>query len=351
MNVQEVIRAWGRILQGRRPSLSIEITRECPLRCPGCYAYEPGHPGEGLNLRQLSDYKGGELVLRVLALVDQLRPLHLSIVGGDPLVRYRELEALLPQLALRRIHTQLVTSAFREIPASWAGDPWLHIAVSVDGLQPEHDVRRRPATYDRILKNISGHRVNIHCTITAQMMRRAGYLRDFLEFWTPQPEVNKVWFSLFTPQKGATGPEILSSADRGKAVEEMLRLSKIYPKLDMREAAIRHFLNPPASPAECIFAQTTEIISADLKTRVAPCQFGGNPDCSQCGCIASVGMTAVGKYKLAGMISVGSIYRTSYAIGERVRMMRSGTSLNGNGIPASPSAGTQVEKVNSTPAA
>jgi hypothetical protein len=51
MNAQQIVRAWGRILQGRRPSLSIEITRECPLRCPGCYAYEPGHPGEGLNLR------------------------------------------------------------------------------------------------------------------------------------------------------------------------------------------------------------------------------------------------------------------------------------------------------------
>jgi MoaA/NifB/PqqE/SkfB family radical SAM enzyme len=155
MNAQEVIHAWGRILQGRRPSLSIEITRECPLRCPGCYAYETGHPGEGLNLRQLSDYKSGDLVLRVLALVDQLRPLHLSIVGGDPLVRYRELEAILPQLSVRGIHTQVVTSAFRPIPAAWANIPRVYIVVSVDGLQPEHDLRRRPATYDRILKNIS----------------------------------------------------------------------------------------------------------------------------------------------------------------------------------------------------
>lgn len=322
MNAQEVIRAWGRILQGRRPSLSIEITRECPLRCPGCYAYEPGHPGEGLNLRQLSDYKGGDLVLRVLALVDKHRPLHLSIVGGDPLVRYRELEAILPQLAVRRIHTQIVTSAFREIPSNWAENPWLHIAVSIDGLQPEHDARRRPATYERILKNIAGHCVNVHCTITAPMMQRPGYLQEFLEFWTPRPEVNKVWFSMFTPQQGASGEEILSSGQRAAAVEELLLLRKKFSKLDMSEGAIHQFLSPPPSPSKCIFAQTTETISADLKTRVAPCQFGGIPDCSQCGCMASMGLAAVGHHRLGGMVSVGSIFRASLAVGERARAFR-----------------------------
>lgn len=322
MNSQEVIRAWGRILQGRRPSLSIEITRECPLRCPGCYAYQPDHPGAGLNLRQLSDYKGGDLVLRVLALVDKLRPLHLSIVGGDPLVRYRELEAILPQLSVRGIHTQVVTSAFRPIPAAWASIPRVYIVVSVDGLQPEHDLRRRPATYDRILKNISGHKVTIHCTVTAQMMQRRGYLQDFLEFWTPRAEIKKVWFSMFTPQIGGDDPEILSPAERRQAVVEMLRLRELYPKLDMRTGMIREFITPPASPSKCIFARTTEIISADLKTRVAPCQFGGNPDCSQCGCVASMGMAAVGHHKLAGLVSLGTIYRASSAIGEKVRGFR-----------------------------
>ncbi len=64
---------------------------------------------------------------RVLALVEELRPLHLSIVGGDPLVRYRELDVLLPQLSAKGIHTQVVTSAFREIPAHWASIPRVYI--------------------------------------------------------------------------------------------------------------------------------------------------------------------------------------------------------------------------------
>ena len=97
MNSSQVIKAWGKILTGGYPSLSIEITRECPLRCPGCYAYEPEHLN-GTPLRQLPDKKGEDLVKGVLELVDEYKPLHISIVGGEPLVRFRELNSLLPIL-------------------------------------------------------------------------------------------------------------------------------------------------------------------------------------------------------------------------------------------------------------
>ena len=139
MKTSEVIQAWKSVLSGRRPSLAIEITRECPLHCPGCYAFEDGHVG-GLNLRQLQDKRGEDLVQGVLALVDEHRPLHLSLVGGDPLVRYREVTRLLPLLEDRGIYVQVVTSAFRQIPPEWASIERLNIVVSIDGLQPEHDV-------------------------------------------------------------------------------------------------------------------------------------------------------------------------------------------------------------------
>src|ERR1700730_12496140 len=150
LKTSEILGAWRKILKGERPSLSIEITRECPLRCPGCYAYDEAHLGGGVTLRALNDRKGQELIDGVLDIVDRYKPLHLSIVGGDPLVRYRELDVLLPQL-VKRTHGQVVTSAFRQIPSSLSPLPNLRLVVSIDGLQPEHDVRRKPATYERIL--------------------------------------------------------------------------------------------------------------------------------------------------------------------------------------------------------
>ena len=315
MKTSEVIQAWKSVLSGRRPSLAIEITRECPLRCPGCYAYEEGHVG-GTSLRQLLDKLGDALVQGVLTLVDEHRPLHLSIVGGDPLVRYREVTTLLPQLNRRGIHVQVVTSAFRQIPAEWAEVDRLNIVVSIDGLQPEHDQRRKPATYARILESIRGHQVTVHCTITGQMMKRAGYLQEFVEFWSARQEIKKIWMSLFTPQVGAENPEILTWEEREQAAEELFRLRKIYSKLDMPEGLIQEFLHPPASPQQCIFAQTTHTISADLKSRITPCQFGGKPDCSQCGCIASMALAAVGNHKVALGVTAGDIYWASTSLGK-----------------------------------
>jgi MoaA/NifB/PqqE/SkfB family radical SAM enzyme len=317
VQISEIIRAWGKILKGEQPSLSIEITRECPLRCPGCYAYDNAHLGDGTNLRDLSDRKGDALVSGVLNVVDRLKPLHLSIVGGDPLVRYRELETMVPLLLDRGIHVQIVTSAFRALPPEWAALPRLNVVVSIDGLQPEHDVRRTPATYDRILKNIAGQKITIHCTITGQMMKRPGYLEDFLKFWTPRPEISKVWFSMFTPQIGDDLPEMLDKAARTRAIAEMTDLRVRFPKLDMPEGMIRQFANPPHSPEECVFALTTRTISADLRKEITPCQFGGNPDCDSCGCIASMGLAAVAAHKLGGILPVGAIFKASVAIGQR----------------------------------
>jgi sulfatase maturation enzyme AslB (radical SAM superfamily) len=315
VRTSEVLRAWNKILKSEQPSLSIEITRECPLQCPGCYAYNDAHLNNGKTLRELNDFKGQALVDGVLDLADRLKPLHISIVGGDPLVRYRELEQIIPKLTIRGIHVQIVTSAFRPMTLEWAKQPRLNIVVSIDGLQPEHDRRRAPATYERILKNIEGHGITIHCTITGQMMKRAGYLNEFLEFWTPKSEIKKVWFSLYTPQVRDRQPEILTAEERKRAVAEMVELRKEYRKLDMAEGLIRQFSAPPETPDKCVFALTTTTISADLKTAITPCQFGGTPDCASCGCIASMGLAAVAKHKLGGLIPVGAIFKASIKIG------------------------------------
>jgi MoaA/NifB/PqqE/SkfB family radical SAM enzyme len=269
-------------------------------------------------LRSLSDFKGEELIARVLDVVDQHKPLHLSIVGGDPLVRYRELDVLLPQL-VTRAHIQIVTSAFRQIPLSWATLPNLQLVVSIDGLQPEHDIRRKPATYERILRNIQGHHIAVHCTITSAMVKRSGYIPEFVDFWSANPAVEKIWMSIFTPQRGASDAECLTPEERNNVVEILLRIRQDERKLDMPEGMIREFLSPPVSPGRCIFAQTTRTLSADFKTRVEPCQFGGDPDCSRCGCIASMGLAAVGHQKLAGPITAGHIFWTSAAIGRYVQ--------------------------------
>ncbi len=322
VNPREILRAWGRILSGYQPNLSIEITKECPLRCPGCYAYGDEHLGGDVTLRGLSDLKGDELIERFMALIDRHRPLHVSIVGGEPLVRYRELGTILPRLAERGIHAQVVTSAVRPIPLEWAGLRRLQLVVSIDGLQPEHDERRTPATYDRILRHIAGHQITVHCTVTRQQARREGYLEAFLRAWQENRHTRLIWISLYTPQKGELSAERLTSADRARVIAELRRLRPQFPKLQMADAMLDVYAKPPSSPAECIFAQTTACFSADLEHRITPCQFGGEPDCASCGCIASAGLEAIGRHQLPGGIPVGHVFSASARVGRAVARLR-----------------------------
>ena len=322
VNAREIVKAWGRILSGYQPNISIEITKECPLRCPGCYAYGDEHLGNGVTLHGLSDFKGDELVARFMALVDHHRPLHVSIVGGEPLVRYRELSAILPRLAERSVHAQVVTSAVRPIPAEWAGLRRLQLVVSIDGLQPEHDERRTPATYERILKHTVGHQITVHCTVTRQQARREGYLEAFLRIWQDNPNTRLIWMSLYTPQKGELSAERLTSADRARVIADLRHLRPQFPKLQMPDALLDGYAKPPQSPRDCIFAQTTACFAADFEHRITPCQFGGDPDCANCGCIASAGLEAIGRHQLPGGIPVGRVFSVSSRVGRTVARLR-----------------------------
>ena len=319
---RSVLHAWGRILQGYRPNLSIELTRECPLRCPGCYAYGDDHLGGDVTLRKLSDFQGDELVRRFLDLVDQRKPNHVSIVGGEPLVRFRELGRILPALAERGIYSQVVTSAVRPIPLEWADIPKLQICVSIDGLPAEHDRRRAPATYDRVLKHISGHQITVHCTVTRQIVQRAGYIEQFLQFWQDNPQTRLIWMSLYTPQVGEESEERLTPADRTQVIEDLRRLRPHFSKLQLYDGMLDAYAHPPASPAECAFARTTDCVSADLERRITPCQFGGNPDCANCGCLASAGLEAIARHRLPAGIPIGRVLTASLRVGQLMTRLR-----------------------------
>jgi MoaA/NifB/PqqE/SkfB family radical SAM enzyme len=322
LRTRNIFQSWGKVLRGHTPILSIEITRECPLRCPGCYAYGADHLGGEVTLRQLSDKRGDELVRGVLELADRHKPLQITLVGGEPMVRHRELNRIVPELCARGIFTMVVTSGVIAIPAEWTRLPRFILAVSVDGLPEHHNVRRHPATYERILANIAGCVVNIHWTITAQMLERAGYLEEYVRFWSAREEVRSIWVSLYSPQRGEQSAERLSAAERERVAWELPRLRGFYPKLLTGWGYAQALLQPPASPEQCTFSRLSKNYSADLKTHVEPCVFGGDPDCSQCGCSASAAAHWVSEKNLIGPLKVKHLLHGSMRVGSAMARLK-----------------------------
>jgi len=320
---RELLAAWGRILAGRVPLLSIEITKECPLQCPGCYAYGDRHLGGGVTLRGLRDLQGNALVEGVLQLVQKHKPMHVSLVGGEPLIRHRELSRILPALGEMGVFTLIVTSAVLPIPREWMKIPRLRVAVSVDGLPEDHDIRREPATYRRILKNIEGREINVHWVITSAALKRPSYLEEYLAFWNGQPEVNRIWVSLYTPQVGEQSPEKLRPEDRYFLALRLPTLTALYPKLLMNRGIASTFIDPPKSPEDCLFAKMSANFSSDLRSQVEPCVFGGTPDCSQCGCAISSGLHWIRTVEIAGPLKVDHFIEGSIEVGLALNRFRS----------------------------
>jgi organic radical activating enzyme len=316
------LKSWGKVLIGHTPMLSIEVTRECPLHCPGCYAYGENHLGGEVTLRELADKHGDELVGGIIGLVDRLKPLQVTLVGGEPLVRHRELSRILPQLARRGIFTMVVTSGIIPIPTEWIDLPRFVAAVSIDGLPEHHNLRRHPATYKRILSNLAGRLVNIHWTITAQMFSRASYFEEYVAFWNARPEVRNIWVSLYSPQRGEQSAERLSAAQREQLARELPLLSALYPKLLAPRGYAQALLHPPASPRECGFSRLSKNFSADLKTHVEPCVFGGDPDCSQCGCSASAATHWISEMRVAGPLKAKHLLHGSMLIGSAMARLQ-----------------------------
>jgi hypothetical protein len=72
----EFFAGWWKVPKGGAPLLSIEITREYPLKCPGCYSHASDHLGDNVpGLREFSDLRGAALINGVLGLVREHRPL------------------------------------------------------------------------------------------------------------------------------------------------------------------------------------------------------------------------------------------------------------------------------------
>ena len=246
------------------------------------------------TLRTLPDLKGQALIDGVIELVDAHQPIHVSIVGGEPLVRYRELDVLLPRLA-ERGHLHAGRHQRRAADSRGVGGDQAAADLRVDrraAAGARRAPRRRPPT---IASSSTSRGIRSPCTAPSRGSRCSATAtsRNSSATGRTNPNARTIWISLYTPQIGEVSDERLTprgSRARGRRADGAARA---LPEDSDAEGLLKRLREPPRSPDDCVFAQTTDCVSADLETQITPCQFGGNPDCAQCGCIASAGLKAV----------------------------------------------------------
>jgi hypothetical protein len=163
--------------------------------------------------------------------------------------------------------------------------------------------------------------------ITRPMLARASYLEEYVAFWNARPEVDHIWVSLYSPQMNEESAERLTQEDRELVAEILPPLRCTFPKLLMSEGMARAFVKPPESPEDCLFSKMSTNYSADLRTHVEPCVFGGTPDCSQCGCSISSVLHWVRDVKILGSLKMGDLVRASLRVGLAMNKVRGDSTL------------------------
>ena len=116
--------------------------------------------------------------------------------------------------------------------------------------------------------------------------------------------------------------EALTPDDRERVVAALMLLRRpLSPKLQMPKGMIEVYAKPPQNPRRVHLRADDDLRLGGLQAPISPCQFGGNPDCANCGCIASAGLGAVGRHRLPGGLRVGAIFEHSLRIGRGVRRL------------------------------
>jgi hypothetical protein len=157
------------------------------------------------------------------------------------------------------------------------------------------------------------------------MLERKSYLEEYARFWNARDEVRDIWVSLYSPQRGEQSAECLSPQQREQIARELPRLYALYPKLLVPSGYAQALLHPPVSPKDCTFSRLSKNYSADLKTRVEPCVFGGNPDCAQCGCSASAATHWICEKRLVGPLKIKHMLHGSMHIGNTTARLQDAT--------------------------
>ncbi len=102
----------------------------------------------------------------------------------------------------------------------------------------------------------------------------------------------------------------------------------------------------PAPPPAC-FQSYPLNYTADLKTRVEPCVFGGAPNCAECGCSISMGLHWLGDMKVAGPLRARHLINGSLAIGgtiNRARNQRHGLRWSNEPLAPNPNGLIQIQR-------
>ena len=251
---------------------SIDITYRCNLKCKHCYFMEQGYDSELTDEQWVSkmDYWRDHTDFPFY---------QCSWVGGEPLMRKKLVEKLMP-----RFRSNLVaTNGSIPLP-DWCD---CNFYVSVDGTREYYQTMRgKEDLYDRIKDNVNS---SPHLKITAGMTVNKDNWRcipELLEEWN-QTHIKGFLFQFYTPIRGLDNDMWPGWKLRDHVIDMIIQLKRRYGDFIHNEIPTLRLMKSKVAPKvtrNCPFSQVAFALGPDGKVK-PPCMMGEKADCSRCGCV------------------------------------------------------------------
>lgn len=245
----------------------IEVTRRCNLRCTTCFFFQAFQHEE-------KDLAEDLLIASLRALQRRHGIKFMSLVGGEPLLRLRVVEAAASIFPV----SVMFTNGLLPIP-----DLPIAIGVSLDGPPEINDAVRGRGVYEKVVSGLrrAPRAVFIQCVVT---QRNAPVLERFTESLTALPNVNGVVFSIYVPQRGDTSGLAFPLAERDRLIDLLLHLKERHGPFvfnERRALDLAHSSTCRRVTDACDMKERSLALDYRLRRR-RPCCYGENVDCDLC---------------------------------------------------------------------
>ncbi|HEY7954145.1 MAG: radical SAM protein [Polyangia bacterium] len=254
---------------------SIDVSKECNLRCRHCYFFEHDYDAE-LSVEQWIEKL--DTLKRSTSRREQ--PFfQCTWVGGEPLIRKELIERGRKYFR----YNTVVTNGTIPLP-DW---PDVHFYISIDGDEQTHErIRNKPGIYQRAMRNLAEHpelevtiaycitRENVHCIEQAvKDWARAGASRMTFDFYTPIETIEE--------------PLFLPLEERDQALDLLIELKRIYGDFFILPERVFRLMKSETCRQvtdHCLFSERSFAFQPD-GTPKEKCMMGPKADCDRCGCV------------------------------------------------------------------
>ncbi len=195
------------------------------------------------------------------------------VEGGEPTLR-DDLTEIIKYIKSVGMLCVLFTNGTRGLPDCDLDAVW----ISIDGSHSSHDITRGEGTHEKIMETLENNPDNNTFSMTTLSKTNAGDIEELCKELSAT-SLNGLIFNFMYPYKGAEGKNALSTEERIKCAQQILKLKKDYPKI----ASSDSYLRAVGQPDKSCYPWLLLMVTADAKiTHGCTVEPAEERDCNQC---------------------------------------------------------------------